>query len=58
MKIYAVQTGSVRIKRSQVRFQKLARRDGLTGIVNRQHFMDEAKAMLQACSKASRRRRD
>ena len=42
-----------RIKRSQVRFQKLARRDGLTGIINRQHFMDEAKALLQACAKAS-----
>ena len=43
-----------RIKRSQVRFRKLARRDGLTGIVNRQHFMDEAKAMLQACARSSR----
>ena len=43
-----------RIKRSQIRFQRLARRDGLTGIVNRQHFMDEAKAMLQACVRSSR----
>jgi diguanylate cyclase (GGDEF)-like protein len=43
-----------RLKRSQLRFQKLARRDGLTGIVNRQHFMDEAKAMLQACARSER----
>jgi diguanylate cyclase (GGDEF)-like protein len=43
-----------RLKRSQLRFQKLARRDGLTGIVNRQHFMDEAKAMLHACGKSQR----
>ncbi len=43
-----------RLKRSQLRFQKLARRDGLTGIVNRQHFMDEAKAMLQACARGER----
>jgi len=43
-----------RLKRSQLRFQRLARRDGLTGIVNRQHFMDEAKAMLQACARAGR----
>jgi diguanylate cyclase (GGDEF)-like protein len=43
-----------RLKRSQLRFQKLARRDGLTGIVNRQHFMDEAKAMLHACTRSAR----
>jgi diguanylate cyclase (GGDEF)-like protein len=43
-----------RLKRSQLRFQRLARRDGLTGIVNRQHFMDEAKAMLQGCARAGR----
>ena len=43
---------SYRLKRSQMRFQKLARRDGLTGIVNRQHFMDQAKAMLQAASRS------
>lgn len=38
-----------RTKRSQLRFQKLSRRDGLTGILNRQHFMDEAKVVLQDC---------
>jgi diguanylate cyclase (GGDEF)-like protein len=43
-----------RLKRSQLRFQKLARRDGLTGIVNRQHFMDEAKSMLQSGSRSGR----
>jgi diguanylate cyclase (GGDEF)-like protein len=45
---------SYRIKRSQMRFQKLARRDGLTGIVNRQHFMDQAKATLVSCARQSR----
>ena len=43
-----------RIKRSQMRFQKLSRRDGLTGIVNRQHFMDEAKVALHACARSER----
>ena len=43
-----------RTKRSQVRFQKLARRDGLTGIVNRQHFMDEAKVALRYSAKSGR----
>jgi diguanylate cyclase (GGDEF)-like protein len=43
-----------RTKRSQMRFQKLARRDGLTGIVNRQHFMDEAKARIQYGAKSGR----
>jgi diguanylate cyclase (GGDEF)-like protein len=37
-----------------MRFQKLARRDGLTGILNRQHFMDEAKAVLDHCSRSGR----
>ncbi|HEY2396897.1 MAG TPA: GGDEF domain-containing protein [Rudaea sp.] len=43
-----------RTKRSQVRFQKIARRDGLTGIVNRQHFMDEAVVALKYCAKSKR----
>jgi GGDEF domain-containing protein len=43
-----------RIKRSQMRFQRLSRRDGLTGIVNRQHFMDEAKLALNACARSER----
>ena len=43
-----------RLKRSQERFARLARRDGLTGIVNREHFMEQAKAMLQACARSQR----
>jgi diguanylate cyclase (GGDEF)-like protein len=43
-----------RTKRSQVKFQKLSRRDGLTGIVNRQHFMDEAKVALKYSAKSAR----
>lgn len=35
-----------RLKRSQLRFMSLARRDGLTGIFNRQHFVDEAERAL------------
>ena len=45
---------SYRIKRSQLRFMKLARRDGLTGIFNRQHFVNEAELLLQYCRKSSR----
>ncbi|HXS04583.1 MAG TPA: GGDEF domain-containing protein [Rhodanobacter sp.] len=43
-----------RIKRSQLRFMKLARRDGLTGIFNRQHFVNEAERRLQYCRKPAR----
>lgn len=43
-----------RIKRSQLRFMKLARRDGLTGIFNRQHFVSEAERLLQYCRKSER----
>jgi diguanylate cyclase (GGDEF)-like protein len=43
-----------RIKRSQLRFMRLARRDGLTGIFNRQHFVNEAELLLQYCRKSSR----
>jgi len=43
-----------RIKRSQLRFMKLARRDGLTGIFNRQHFVGEADRQLQYCRKSAR----
>ena len=43
-----------RIKRSQMRFMKLARRDGLTGIFNRQHFVSEADRHLQYCRKSGR----
>jgi diguanylate cyclase (GGDEF) domain len=43
-----------RIKRSQLRFMKLARRDGLTGIFNRQHFVSSAEQQLQYCRKSGR----
>jgi len=43
-----------RVKRSQLRFMKLARRDGLTGIFNRQHFVDEVEQQLQYCRKSAR----
>ena len=41
-------------KRSQIHFRKLARRDGLTGIFNRQHFIDAASDLLRYCGKSSR----
>ncbi len=43
-----------RIKRSQLKFMRLARRDGLTGIHNRQHFVAEAERQLQYCRKSAR----
>ncbi|HUA79859.1 MAG TPA: GGDEF domain-containing protein [Dyella sp.] len=43
-----------RIKRSQLRFMRLARRDGLTGIFNRQHFVDEAEQSLRYAAKSQR----
>ncbi|WP_254058504.1 GGDEF domain-containing protein [Dyella sp. S184] len=50
----AIALWTYRIKRSQLRFMKLARRDGLTGIFNRQHFVNEAELLLQYCRKSSR----
>ena len=44
----------IRTKRSQLRFQKLARRDGLTGILNHQHFLAEAESALRHAQNASR----
>lgn len=41
---------AVRLKRSQRRFMKLARHDGLTGIFNRQHFVERAQAILAAAA--------
>ncbi len=43
-----------RTKLSQLKFQKLARRDGLTGISNRQHFFDAAQESLRYCAKNAR----
>ncbi|MDE1964973.1 MAG: GGDEF domain-containing protein [Xanthomonadaceae bacterium] len=44
----------VRTKRSQQRFRKLARRDGLTGILNHPHFISESEAALRYAEKSSR----
>ncbi|MGA0586551.1 GGDEF domain-containing protein [Dyella sp. KRB-257] len=41
----------VRLKRSQKRFMRLARHDGLTGIFNRQHFVEQAERMLAAAQR-------
>lgn len=43
-----------RLKRSQLRFMRLARRDGLTGIFNRQHFVEEAEQSLRYVAKSQR----
>ena len=43
-----------RTKLSQLRFRRMSRRDGLTGILNRQHFMDQAKTLLRERERAGR----
>ena len=43
-----------RIKRSEVKFMHLARRDGLTGIFNRQHFIEASGHSLDYCAKSLR----
>lgn len=40
-----------RLKRSQLRFKRLSREDGLTGILNHQHFIFEAERTLQMLAK-------
>ena len=40
---------ALRTRRSQLKFQKLARLDGLTGIHNRQYFIERAQAELAYC---------
>ena len=50
----AIALWAYRVKRSQLKFQKLARRDGLTGIYNRQHFFETAQDTLRYCAKSSR----
>lgn len=44
----------IRLKRSQLRFKRLARRDSLTGILNHQHFVWEAEQALRYGEKSSR----
>ncbi|MFC5524326.1 diguanylate cyclase [Rhodanobacter ginsengisoli] len=41
-----------RLKHSQLRFRKMARHDGLTGVFNRQHFLNEAARILQRLHQA------
>ena len=45
----------IRLKHSQLRFMRLARSDGLTGILNRQHFVDEAGKVLRQAERAGSR---
>jgi len=40
-----------RTKRSQLHFMNLSRRDGLTGILNRPHFIELAQSTLESCRK-------
>ncbi|HEY4293158.1 GGDEF domain-containing protein [Luteibacter sp.] len=44
----------VRTKRSQLRFMRMARRDSLTGICNRQHFVERAQQALLASQKSGK----
>lgn len=41
----------MRLKRSQLRFKELSRLDGLTGILNHQHFISEADRALRVLEK-------
>lgn len=43
----------VRVKRLQLRFREMARRDGLTGILNHQHFMQAAEAAVAEQGRSS-----
>jgi len=44
--IGSVAVFAFKMRRSQQHFKELAQRDGLTGIFNRQHFIDRAEQML------------
>ena len=54
MVLASIALWTYRVKRSQLRFMKLARRDGLTGIFNRQHFVEEVEHLLLYCRKSAR----
>lgn len=43
--------GMIRLKRSQLRYRRLSRLDGLTELLNRQHFMIDAEVVLQRLRK-------
>jgi diguanylate cyclase (GGDEF)-like protein len=42
------------LRRSQLRFMKLARRDGLTGICNREHFVEQSERVLAYGARSDR----
>jgi diguanylate cyclase (GGDEF)-like protein len=44
----------LRIKRSQLRFKRLATQDSLTRICSRQHFVDEAELILRQAARSTR----
>lgn len=44
----------LRTKRSQLRFMRMARRDSLTGICNRQHFVERSTQLLQGARRTNR----
>jgi diguanylate cyclase (GGDEF)-like protein len=50
----SIVTYAYRTKRSQLKFQKLARRDGLTEIFNRQYFVEVCEQELEYCRKSVR----
>jgi diguanylate cyclase (GGDEF)-like protein len=43
-----------RTKRSELKFMKLARRDGLTGIFNRQYFLEAGEELLEYSARSMR----
>lgn len=45
--IVSIGLWTFRLKQSQMRFRRMARHDGLTGVFNRQHFLHEAGRILQ-----------
>lgn len=52
--VTSIGIGLVLVKRSQLRFKKLARRDSLTGILNHQHFVGAAEQALRYAEQSSR----
>jgi diguanylate cyclase (GGDEF)-like protein len=44
----------LRLKRSQLRFMRMAQRDSLTGIYNRKHFMNESEYSLRYAERSAR----
>jgi diguanylate cyclase (GGDEF)-like protein len=44
----------LRLRRSQMRFMRMARRDGLTGICNREHFVEQSERVLAYGARSDR----